>query len=97
MTPYQLDESANAPCTRTMVGLAGCAVATVPVSKKAHECPCSFEAPLLAFGPGIERCGPPRDQGATQRPGVQSLSIFGAEAIGRLFDNGMSLWVIRDK
>jgi hypothetical protein len=34
MTPYQLDESANAPCTRTMVGLAGCAVATVPVSKR---------------------------------------------------------------
>ena len=34
MTPYQLDQSANAPCTRTMVGLAGCAVATVPVSKR---------------------------------------------------------------
>jgi hypothetical protein len=31
--PYQLDESANAPCTRTMVGLAGCAVAAAPVSK----------------------------------------------------------------
>src|SRR5215831_18585910 len=34
MTPYQLDESANAPCTRTMVGLAGCAVAAAPVSKR---------------------------------------------------------------
>src|SRR6516164_4723928 len=34
MTPYQLDESANAPCTRTMVGLPGCAVAAAPVSKR---------------------------------------------------------------
>src|SRR5215471_2382025 len=34
MTPYQLDESANAPCTRTMVGLAGCAVAGAAVSKR---------------------------------------------------------------
>src|SRR5262249_4190707 len=34
MTPYQLDESANAPCTRTMVGLVGCAVAAAPVNKR---------------------------------------------------------------
>src|SRR5215475_1351540 len=34
MTPYQLDESANAPCTRTMVGLVGCAIAAAPASKR---------------------------------------------------------------
>src|ERR1043166_3648017 len=34
MTPYQLDESANAPCTRTMVGLVDCAVAAAPLSKR---------------------------------------------------------------
>src|SRR5437868_5942754 len=33
MTPYQLDESANAPCTRTIVGFTGCAVAT-PASRR---------------------------------------------------------------
>jgi hypothetical protein len=47
MTPYQLDESANAPCTSTMVGLAGCAVAAAPVSNEAHECPHCHEDPHL--------------------------------------------------
>ena len=64
MTPYQLDESANAPCTRTMVGLAGCAVATGPRQQKADECPDCHEdlhlkLPILAFSPGSSDAGRP--------------------------------------
>src|SRR5262249_6757482 len=73
MTPYQLDESANAPCTRTMVGLVGCAVAAAPVSKRPTDVRIAanifiLKPPLSAFSQG------PGDAGrrAIEPPGLLS-------------------------
>src|SRR5262249_41866736 len=79
MTPYQLEESAKAPCTRTMVGLAGCAVATIPVSKRPTNPQIAMtifirSSLFLHSAQGSSDAGRHCDQGDRQRG--QSLSIF---------------------
>src|SRR5262245_9976140 len=69
MTPYQLDESANAPCTRTMVGLVGCAVAAAPASKRPTDVRIAAKIFILSFPFFLHSAkdrvsGPSCDQGA---------------------------------
>src|SRR5262249_40586298 len=67
MTPYQLDESANAPCTRTMVGLLGCAVAPAPARKRPTDVRIAVKIFILSL-PVLQSAknrvsGPSCDQG----------------------------------